>query len=116
LDRILPKSRGGSDGDQNLALDCHRCNERHYNFTTGIDPDTQKVVQLFNPREDRWSEHFIWTVDGLRILGSTSVGRATDIRLDLNDDVHDEGAILNARWIWAQGGWHPPVEDPRKIT
>jgi hypothetical protein len=115
LDHILPQSLGGSDEVQNLALACHRCNERHYNFTTGIDPNTQKTVQLFNPRKEKWSDHFIWTVDGLRILGLTPVGRATCDRFDFNDDVHDEGAIVRARWIWVQGNWHPPTEDPRQI-
>ncbi|NMG18452.1 HNH endonuclease [Brasilonema bromeliae SPC951] len=76
LDHILPQSLGGSDDDENLALACHRCNERHYNFTTAVDPKTQESVPLFNPRQQRWAEHFIWTADGLRILGVTTVGRA----------------------------------------
>ncbi|MEZ2275765.1 MAG: HNH endonuclease [Microcoleus sp.] len=33
----MPKSLGGSDDIENLALACRRCNERHYNFTNGID-------------------------------------------------------------------------------
>ncbi|MEP6501254.1 HNH endonuclease [Microcoleus vaginatus] len=53
----MPKSLGGSDESENLALACHRCNERHYNFTKGIDPETQQEVSLFNPRQQHWSEH-----------------------------------------------------------
>jgi hypothetical protein len=33
----IPQSLGGSDNEDNLALACHRCNTRHYNFTTVID-------------------------------------------------------------------------------
>ncbi|MDF5714860.1 MAG: HNH endonuclease signature motif containing protein [Rhizonema sp. NSF051] len=33
IDHIMPQSLGGSDELDNLALACHRCNERHYNFT-----------------------------------------------------------------------------------
>jgi HNH endonuclease len=114
LDHLIPQSFDGSDGPDNLALACHRCNGRRYNFTTGIDPDTQTVVALFNPRQQHWAEHFIWTVDGLRVLGISLVGRTTCIRLDLNDDYHDEGSIRKARRLWLRGGWHPPDQDPRQ--
>jgi hypothetical protein len=114
LDHLIPQSLGGSDDPNNLALACHRCNGRRYNFTTGIDPKTQAVVALFNPRKQQWSDHFIWTVDGLRILGISPFGRATCVRLDLNDDYHNEGSIRNARRLWLRGGWHPPDHDPRQ--
>jgi hypothetical protein len=42
-------------------LACHRCNTRHYNFTTGIDKLTQTVVSLYHPRQQLWAEHFVWT-------------------------------------------------------
>lgn len=114
IDHILPQSVGGLDDEDNLALACHRCNERHYNFTTGIDPETKQSVPLFNPRQCTWAEHFIWTADGLRIIGITAIGRATCTKFDFNDDNHDDGAILDARWFWIQGGWHPPDNDPRQ--
>jgi hypothetical protein len=113
---LLPQSLGGSDDHGNLALACHRCNERHYNFITGIDPDTSEIVSLFNPRQQQWIENFIWTADGLKILGITPIGRATCQRLDFNDRNHDDGAILTARWFWVQGGWHPPANDPKLTT
>lgn len=43
----------GSDEDDNLALACRRCNERRYNFTTGVDPQTQQRVFLFNPHREK---------------------------------------------------------------
>ena len=58
-----------------------------------------------------WNDNFIWTADGLRIIGTTGIGRATCERLDFNDDRHDDGAILNSRGYWIQGGWHPPMGD-----
>jgi hypothetical protein len=115
IDHLLPQSLGGSDDEDNLALACHRCNTRHYNFTTGIDKLTKTVVPLYHPRQQLWAEHFVWTIDGLKILGITPVGRATCQRLDFNDEHHDDGAILEARWFWVQGGWHPPVDDPKAV-
>jgi 5-methylcytosine-specific restriction endonuclease McrA len=113
LDHIVPQSFGGDDSEANLALACHRCNGRRYNFTEGTDSQTNKLVPLFNPRKDRWFEHFSWSTDGYNIFGITPIGRATIDRLDLNDDFHDDGSIQRARRLWIRGGWHPPTDDPR---
>jgi 5-methylcytosine-specific restriction endonuclease McrA len=48
IDHIVPRSLGGSDDIDNLALACRRCNERRYNFVAGIDPETQEIVPIFN--------------------------------------------------------------------
>jgi hypothetical protein len=111
IDHILPQSLQGSDNLDNLALACRRCNERHYNFTTGIDPKTQEETPLFNPRKNQWSKHFIWSKDGLKIIGLTPIGRATCQRLDLNDDFHNNQFIQNSRRFWIQLGIHPPKDD-----
>jgi hypothetical protein len=52
---------------------------------TGIDPETEMEVTLFNPRQQNWSEHYVWSVDRLQIVGKLAVGRATCHRLDLNE-------------------------------
>ncbi len=98
----------------NLALACHRCNERRHNFTQGVDSETQTVVPLFNPRQQQWSEHFSWVKDGTRIIGLTATGRATCDRLDMNDDRYEQNdSIRTVRQLWVQAGWHPPTDDPR---
>ena len=104
VDHLIPKSIGGSDELSNLALACRRCNERRYNFVAGYDLETKAIVPLFNPREQIWSEHFIWTEDGLKIIGITATGRATCNHLDLNDERHNEGSIVKARRLWVRGG------------
>ncbi|MBD2197046.1 MULTISPECIES: HNH endonuclease [Calothrix] len=114
VDHLIPQSLGGSDELENLALCCRRCNERRYNFTSGIDPQTQKEIPLFNPRTQQWSEHFIWSVNGTNIVGITPTGRATCNRLDMNDQRHSNGFIQKSRRLWVQVGWHPPREDPRQ--
>lgn len=70
-------------------------------------------TSIFNPRSQKWSDHFIWTSDGLNIIGITPIGRATCNRLDVNDDYHNQGFIKESRQLWIQGGWHPPIDDPR---
>lgn len=113
IDHLQPQSLGGSNNLNNLALACRRCNERRYNFTTGVDPETGTEVALFNPRQQQWSDHFIWSADALQIIGKTSTGRATCNRLDLNDERREEPFIQNARQQWVAGGLHPPQDDPR---
>ncbi len=116
IDHILPLSLSGSDDLNNLALACRRCNERRSNFMTGVDPETESEVTLFNPRQQLWSEHFIWTVDGVRILGATQTGRATCQRLDINDEFRITPFIQSSRRIWIRMGLHPPKTDPRLIA
>ena len=112
IDHLIPQSLGGIDIESNLALACHRCNGRRYNFIDGVDPVTQAIVPLFNPRKNQWSDYFIWSENGEKIFGITAIGRATIERLDMNDDRHDDGAIQRARRLWMRGGWHPPNHDP----
>ena len=71
----------------NLALCCGRCNRYKGPNLSSIDPVTNQMVFLFNPRTDVWSEHFGW--EGARVVGVTAVGRATVALLNMNhpDDV-----------------------------
>jgi HNH endonuclease len=48
IDHVIPKSLGGTNEIDNLAIACRRCNERRYNFIAGIDPETQSMVPIFN--------------------------------------------------------------------
>ncbi len=40
------------------------------------DPQTEQEVPLFNPRADRWNDHFAWDEDW-QIVGLTAIGCAT---------------------------------------
>ena len=109
IDHVIPKSLGGSDETNNLALACRRCNERRYNFVAGLDPETQAIVPLFNPRQQKWEDHFVWIGQGVVIEGITPIGRATRLRLDLNDMRYLENdSIRAARRFWIKTGLHPP--------
>jgi len=113
IEHLQPQSLGGSDDLGNLALACRRCNERRYNFTTGIDPQTGQAVQLFNPRQHRWAGHFAWSAGGIYLVGTTAIGRATCNRLDLNDEKRADRFIQKSREQWVKSNLHPPDEDPQ---
>lgn len=113
LDHVVPQSVGGNDEVDNLALACRNCNERRGNRTEAIDPETRDRMPLFNPRSDVWSGHFAWSSDGLRLIGTSAVGRATIDLLDINDDRHG-GRVLLVRSRDREDGLHPPADDPRE--
>lgn len=103
VDHINPVSVGGQSEEDNLWLVCSPCNHRKSDRTSAKDPLTGKSVRLFNPRQDDWTDHFVWAVDGLLMVGTTAIGRATVAALQLNREM-----LMNARRRWIQGGWHPP--------
>jgi len=103
IEHIIPKSKGGSDEENNLAFSCPRCNRLKSNRTTAIDPQTKSVVPLFNPRQQRWSEHFIHGEDEAQIIGLTPEGRATVQLLRFNDP-----RVIRARRAWITLALYPP--------
>ena len=105
IEHIIPLSKGGTDEPDNLCLACSACNFAKREHTTGIDDWSGQEAALFNPRIDKWADHFVWNESGLELEGKTSVGRATINRLRLNRDKH-----VDARAFWIEWGIHPPNE------
>ena len=103
-DHIQPRAKGGQTTFENLCQACRPCNEHKSDLTEAIDPSTGETVPLFNPRLQRWSDHFEWSADGIQIIGLTMIGRATVIALQMNNVT-----IVPARRRWAEAGWHPPI-------
>jgi hypothetical protein len=63
LEHIMPISKDGETGLENLALACPGCNGHKYNKTQYPDPVDGAVVPLYNPRTQRWRDHFCWNDD-----------------------------------------------------
>ncbi len=82
VEHIRAKQHGGSDDVSNLALACDRCNFFKGPNLSAIDPTTNKIVTLFHPRHDAWSEHF--SMKEAEIIGLTPCGRATASLLQMN--------------------------------
>jgi hypothetical protein len=105
VEHVVPIAAGGGDDEENLWLACPICNGHKSAKTHATDPDTGARVPLFNPRSQKWSDHFRWSDDGILIVGLTPVGRATVIALHLSDDPD----ALVVRKCWVEAGWHPPA-------
>jgi hypothetical protein len=105
LDHIIPQAAGGPSTEDNLWLACRRCNEFKGTQTQTSDPETDQQVNLFNPRVQKWTEHFRWSEAGTEILGKTPCGRATIAALQMNNS-----EIIVTRRLWVSAGWWPPQE------
>lgn len=103
LDHIISREAGGPTSAENLAQSCQGCNGHKAAKTEAVDPVTGLLVPLFNPRQQRWEEHFAWSEDSLYIRGLTPVGRATVDALQLNRE-----GLLNMRRVLYAVGEHPP--------
>lgn len=101
IEHITPKVAGGSNDPDNLALACPGCNLAKADRTAATDPDTGGRVPLFNPRADRWGDHFAW--DDRRVVGLTPVGRATVAALNMN---HARRVMIRRAEEWL--GLFPP--------
>jgi hypothetical protein len=100
VDHIDPH---GSDDLENLCLSCPNCNQSKARAVSAFDPDTQAITVLFNPRTQKWADHFAWIDGGQRLKGLTATARATIERLKINQD-----RVVVSRTLWIRAGNHPP--------
>lgn len=98
LDHVIAVKHHGPTTLDNLALACPSCNGHKGPSISGIDPESGRHMALFNPRVDRWHDHFRW--NGVEIVGLTPVARATIDVLAMNDEFQ-----LAARVSLVRSGW-----------
>lgn len=79
IDHFQPQSKDGQDSLDNLIYCCVRCNQYKQNYW----PANTGELHLWNPRQDRQSEHFL-ELDTGRLLALTPTGEFTITRLRLN--------------------------------
>lgn len=94
LEHIISEKHGGATISENLALACVFCNRAKGTDIAALSPRTRTLSRLFNPRTDRWSEHF--HMDGVRISALTDIGEATVWLLGFNsrDRVMEREALI----------------------
>lgn len=103
VDHVAPLASGGETELGNLALACPQCNALKWTHTDAADPGTGEVVPLFDPRTQKWEEHFRWSsTDPAALEPLTPSARATLALLDLNSEIRRN----IRRWL-AEIGSHP---------
>jgi len=78
-DHFQPRTKGGSDKDDNLLYCCHRCNQ----YKADYWPSDVDSPVLWNPRLEHKDTHLLALADG-RLLPITVTGEFTLCRLRLN--------------------------------
>jgi 5-methylcytosine-specific restriction endonuclease McrA len=101
VDHVVPRVADGPTNLGNLAFACVSCSLRKGAKTTAIDPDSGEQTPLFNPRTERWADHFRWEDDQIAPL--TPMGRATVTALAMNRPL-----IVAIRREEMARGRHPP--------
>ncbi len=86
-DHIIATKHRGATEESNLAWTCFVCNRAKGSDISSIDIETGQLVGLFNPRTDRWGDHFELDDNG-KIVPLTDVGRVTEYLLRLNRSDH----------------------------
>jgi len=100
LDHIVATQHGGQTRYANLAFACGHCNSHKGPNVGGIDPVSESLVPLFNPRAQRWAQHFRY--EQAQLIGLTASGRATIMVLAMNHPrrVSLRQDLLDAELFW----------------
>jgi len=96
VEHIIAEKHGGTTTADNLALACPYCNRFKGTDLGSLDPETGQLTPFFNPRTQRWTDHF--RLDGARIVPLTPEGRVTVAILRLN---HPDRILERQRLIEA---------------
>jgi hypothetical protein len=92
VEHIISLKHGGSSELENLAYACAFCN-RYKGSDVGSISKTGEFSRFFNPRTDRWSEHFRYSFDFISPL--TIIGEVTARVLRFN---HNE-RLFERQWL-----------------
>ena len=93
VDHVISRKHGGPTESSNLAFSCARCNRAKGTDVGSVVAGTGRFSRLFNPRADRWEEHF--ALEAGRLIAKTDVGQVTITLLRLNDNER----VLERTWL-----------------
>ncbi|HBI45927.1 MAG TPA: HNH endonuclease [Planctomycetales bacterium] len=82
VDHIISEKHGGPTQADNLGHACVFCNQAKGSDVGSIHWESGQFVRFFNPRTDRWADHFV--LAGSRVEGVTAIGAVTARILGFN--------------------------------
>ncbi len=109
VDHIISQKHGGPTEAENLAYACMFCNRYKGSDIGSILPQTGKFSRFFNPRVDRWSDHFV--LHEVVIKPVTAIGEVTAaiLRFNASEQLLEREALREI-------GHYPSVGALRRIT
>jgi len=105
---VVSEKHGGATALENLAYACTCCN-RAKGSDVGSIAASGEFTRFFNPRTDRWADHF--KLRGVFIDSQTPVGEVTARILELNGSER-----IMERQLLARLGRFPPQSAARLIA
>lgn len=84
FEHVIAEKHGGETVSENLCLSCPDCNTFKGSDIGSIDRTTGLLTPLFNPRQQKWADHF--RLNGAIIEPLTPQGRVTVVLLQFNRD------------------------------
>ena len=100
VEHIISRKHSGLSELENLALACVFCNLHKGSDIASLIPGRSELIRFYNPRSDRWNEHF--ELNGALIGPLSEIGEATIRILQMNH----ENRILE-RQILERRGRYP---------
>lgn len=97
VDHVVAEKHGGLTEVGNLAFSCIFCNQAKGSDLASIDFASGLLVPLYNPRKERWTDHF--ELRGCLILPLTAIGRVTVKLLQINAPAR----VVERDWFIAAG-------------
>ena len=97
IDHIIAEKHRGATIETNLCLSCSYCNGYKGSDIASLDPQNDALSLLFNPRKQRWSDHF--HLNGAFIEPLTPEGRVTVFMLRMNDEMQ----VNEREYLTAEG-------------
>jgi hypothetical protein len=87
IDHVISRKHGGTSASENLAFACCLCNRYEGSDIASLHPATGEFVRLYDPRKDRWEDHF--RISGPVVEPLTAIGATTAqlMRLNVTDRV-----------------------------
>jgi hypothetical protein len=95
VDHIISRKHGGSSGMENFAFSCLACNRNKGTDVASVRPMTGEAVRLFDPRQNRWADHFKLNGATIEPLSETAAATIRILRLNAPERI-SERRILQA--------------------
>lgn len=108
VDHIISLKHGGPTEADNLAYACTFCNRNKGSDIASIVLETGNLVRLYNPRVDRWADHF--QLNGSQIKPLTEIGEVTALILGFNNNnrIMEREALMRS-------GLYPTTEAQKRM-
>lgn len=103
VDHMIAEKHGGVTDAANLAFSCWRCNRHKGTDLGSFDPDTGAFCLLYNPRMQRWREHF--ALREIHLMGLTPEGRTTAqlLQLNMTERLRERQRLLSLGYYFTSG-------------